>query len=146
MTSQPAAPRAGSEQFDELMQAGRSAHAMGNEKEAHEYWKEAARLNPYDEQVWLALLSVITSDSDRLVCLQNVIQINPMNVQARRQLNKLEARRERAAQYRSEKKVEQKSSKRRRRSVLFRSLALRVLIGLAGVVFGVVLSILVYAT
>ncbi|MBL8119297.1 MAG: hypothetical protein J0L63_05535 [Anaerolineae bacterium] len=146
MTSQPAAPRAGSEQFDELMQAGRSAHAMGNEKEAHEYWKEAARLNPYDEQVWLALLSVITSDSDRLVCLQNVIQINPMNVQARRQLNKLEARRERAAQYRSEKKVEQKSSKRRRRSVLFRSLALGVLIGLAGVVFGVVLSILVYAT
>ena len=145
MTSQPAAPRAGSEQFDELMQAGRSAHAMGNEKEAHEYWKEAARLNPYDEQVWLALLSVITSDSDRVVCLQNVIQINPMNVQGRRQLNKLEARRERAAQYRSEKKVEQKSSKRRRRSVLFRSLALGVLVGLAGVVFGVVLSIRVYA-
>ena len=74
MVNQEAA-RPGSERFEELFQAGRSAFAMGNVQQAHDFWKEAARLSPFNEQVWLALLDVIDSDEDRRVCLQNILQL-----------------------------------------------------------------------
>jgi len=58
--------------FAELMQAGRKAFTAGKRKTAHDLWREAANINPYDEQVWLALLDVLEGDNDRRVCLQNI--------------------------------------------------------------------------
>lgn len=81
--------------FDALMTAGEEAFAKGQLRTAHDLWRQAAALNPYAEAVWLALLRVIEEDEDRRVCLQNVIAINPLNVQARRQLRGYELRMER---------------------------------------------------
>ena len=144
MVNQEAA-RPGSERFEELFQAGRSAFAMGNLQQAHDFWKEAARLSPFNEQVWLALLDVIDSDEDRRVCLQNILQINPMNVQARRMLNLIVARKESAEQLHADKKTVVKKDKSRRRGVFARAFFLGIVIGLSGIVFGIVLSILIYA-
>ncbi|MCA0454536.1 MAG: hypothetical protein LCI00_11225 [Chloroflexi bacterium] len=144
MVNQDAA-RPGSERFEELFQAGRSAFAMGNLQQAHDFWKEAARLSPFNEQVWVALLDVIESDEDRRVCLQNILQINPMNVQARRMLNLIVARKESAEQLRDEAKTSVKKDKRRRRSVFGSAFLLGIVIGVSGVIFGIVLSILIYA-
>jgi tetratricopeptide (TPR) repeat protein len=144
MVNQEAA-RPGSERFEELFQAGRSAFAMGNNQQAHDFWKEAARLNPFNEQVWLALLDVIDSDEDRRVCLQNILQINPMNVQARRALNQIVARTASAAQLEADTKSDVKKTKKRRRGVFARAFFLGIVIGVSGVVFGIVLSILIYA-
>ena len=144
MANQEAA-RPGSERFEELFQAGRSAYAMGNHQAAHDFWKEAARLSPFNEQVWLALLDVIDSDEDRQVCLQNILQINPMNVQAQRMLNMIVARKASAAQMTADKKTDLKQNKRRRRGVFARAFILGIVIGLSGIVFAIVLSILIYA-
>jgi len=144
MVNQQAA-RPGSERFDELFQAGRSAFAMGNLQQAHDFWKEAARLSPFNEQVWLALLDVIDTDEDRRVCLQNILQINPMNVQARRMLNQIVARKESAEQLHADKKIDVKKNKSRRRGVFARAFILGIVIGLSGIVFAIVLSILIYA-
>lgn len=143
-TGNSAPARPGSERFQELMEAGRHAQVMGNMREAHEYWKEAARLNPTHEPVWLALLEVITSDEDKLVCLQNILQINPLNVQARRQLHKLEALQQRRALYEVEKQAELTADRKRRRAVLRRAMLLGLAIGISGVIFGVVLSLVLY--
>ena len=144
MVNQQAA-RPGSERFEELFQAGRSAFAMGNLQQAHDFWKEAARFSPFNEQVWLALLDVIDTDEDRRVCLQNILQINPMNVQARRMLNQIVARKESAEQLHADKKIDVKKNKSRRRGVFARAFILGIVIGLSGIVFAIVLSILIYA-
>ncbi|MBI1279547.1 MAG: hypothetical protein GC179_15580 [Anaerolineaceae bacterium] len=144
MVNQEAA-RPGSERFDELFQAGRSAFAMGNLQQAHDFYKEAARLSPFNEQVWLALLEVIDTDEDRRVCLQNILQINPMNVQARRMLNQIVARTASAVQLEADNKKDVKKNKSRRRGVFARAFFLGLIIGISGVVFGIVLSILIYA-
>ncbi len=53
--------------FADLMQAGRVAYTAGKRKMAHDLWREAANIDPYNEQVWLALLDVIESDNDKRV-------------------------------------------------------------------------------
>lgn len=135
---------ADNERFTDLMQAGRTAYASGKRAVAHDLWKEAAQINPYNEQVWLALLDVVEGDSDQLVCLQNIIQINPMNVQARRQLHKLETQMQRQEQAEADRQKRQRSQYRRRRTILARAVLLGIAIGLSGVLFGIVASILVY--
>ena len=54
------------------------------------YWRRAATLNPTNEQVWLALLNVLEKEGDIVVCLQNIIAINPNNKQALRRLRNFE--------------------------------------------------------
>lgn len=72
--------------YEELMAAGRNAFKEGKRQLAHDLWREAATVDPYDEKVWLMLFRVLDKDEDRIVCLENIIAINPMNVQARRRL------------------------------------------------------------
>ncbi|MBL8161213.1 MAG: hypothetical protein JNJ61_04450 [Anaerolineae bacterium] len=133
------------ERFNDLMQAGRTAFAAGKRETAHDLWREAATLNPYSEQVWLALLDVVEEDQDKLVCLQNILQINPMNVQARRLMNKVETQLERRQHHEAEQSRRQKGMKRYRRTVLLRAMLLGIAIGLSGLFFAVVISILLYA-
>lgn len=134
-----------SSKFADLMQAGRVAYAANKRHVAHDLWKEAAAVDPYNEQVWLALLDVLESDTDRRVCLQNIIAINPLNVQARRQLNRLDARLQRQVLHRQEQQQQRLSWLRRRRKLLRRAVLLGIAIGISGVLFAVVISILLYA-
>jgi cytochrome c-type biogenesis protein CcmH/NrfG len=130
--------------FSDLMQAGRVAYKAGKPRLAHDLWREAAKLQPQNEQVWLALLDVLDSDSDRRVCLQNIIAINPLNVQARRMLNRIEARIERRARDAARQQARQARGRRQRRVLLRRAILLGIAVGLSGIFFGVVLSILLY--
>lgn len=75
--------------FDRLMRLGQVAHAQGDEKTAHDYWQQAAMLEPTNEQVWTALMWVIDNDEDRKVCLKNILTINPSNNQAQGMLDDL---------------------------------------------------------
>jgi hypothetical protein len=140
------------------MQAGKEALDNGDHQTAHDLWREAATLDPYNEKVWLALYRVISSDDDRIVCLQNIIAINPANVKARRRLNVLEEGRagiepvparvktttmERvAARAKTAPKTETKQP--RRRMTLARALFIAVVATVLGVIGGVLASILAY--
>ncbi len=79
--------------LDDLLTAGREAFSSGDREAAHDLWRAAAVANPYDERVWTSLLDVLVHEDDREVCLENIIAINPLNPDARRQLRAL--RRER---------------------------------------------------
>lgn len=72
------------------MQDGKHAYERGKKQIAHDLWREAAMLDPYNEGVWLALLKVLDQRADRIVCLNNILAINPTNVHARQLLRKLE--------------------------------------------------------
>src|SRR5512145_253770 len=134
-----------SRQFTDLMQSGRVAYVAGKTKVAHDLWRQAAAVEPYNEQVWLALLDVLENDEDRRVCLQNIVSINPLNVQARRQLSRIETRIQRQQLHKKEQKRQQRSWLRERRKLLRRAILLGVIIGVSGILFAIVISILLYA-
>lgn len=133
------------QRFDELMRAGLEAYRRDERRLAHDYWREAATLDPYSEKVWLALYRVLEADEDRRVCLQNIIAINPTNAPARRRLNALSQRAEQGASApardRSEKRGRQS---RARRSPLIRAIIIGAIAGVAGVLGGILASILIY--
>jgi hypothetical protein len=131
--------------FQRLLQEGRIALDNGDRNLAHALWREAAMLNPYNEQVWLALLDVLESLEDRQVCLQNIVEINPLNVQARRMLRAYEARETRRDEVLQARQQQQRTRQRRRRTLIWRALLLGVFVGLSGLFFATVLSILIYA-
>ena len=72
--------------LEDLLEAGKQALAAGDRAIAHELYRAAAVINPYEVRVWVSLLDVLTRDDDREVCLQNIIAIDPLNPDARRQL------------------------------------------------------------
>ncbi len=121
--------------FDDYYKAGIEAFRTGDLTLAHDLWREAATVDPYQERVWVALLRVLTTPDDRRVCLENILAINPGNARARREMAALE----RAA-----------TEKKRRRIVLplpvrfilavFRGL----LIGLLATGIGIGVSIITY--
>ncbi len=76
--------------YQELLRQGMAAYKANKPRTAHDLWKEAATINPYDEQVWQALLRVAKNDADRRVCLENILQLSPLNAQARQLMDKLE--------------------------------------------------------
>ena len=136
--------------FARLMEAGRIAYAQGDRQRAHDLWREAATIDPYSEQVWLALLDVLDTNDDRIVCLQNIIAINPMNIQARRQLRAYGARTQELNAVRTIAPKPARQSARPtparplRRGLLRRAILLGIALGLAGVLFAIFLSILIY--
>jgi hypothetical protein len=75
---------------DELVRGGIAKFALGERKEAHDLWRQAAALRPHDEDIWGALLSVVDTMEDRHVCLKNIVAINPNNQRASQQLRSLE--------------------------------------------------------
>lgn len=130
--------------FSQLMAEGRAALERGEKQLAHNLWREAAMLDPYNEQVWLALLEVLDTPDDRIVCLQNILSINPMNVQARRLLRAYEADEERKNVLRRRRKKAEDRRRHERRSLLRRAILLGIVLGLSGLFFAILLSILIY--
>lgn len=128
--------------FDDMLHAGRVALQAGKPDLAHDIWREAAKIQPYDERIWLALLEVLSKDEDQLVCLRNIIAINPMNVQAQRQLNAIEARADRQAEQEAEEVIRQTQWRERRQWLFWRSVLLGLAVGLSALFFAIVVIIL----
>lgn len=79
-----------SKDFVETFKAGKAAARQGDRAQAQGLFRRAIEVDPYHEGVWLWLASVIDSDADRRVCFENVLELNPSNPTARRQLLLLE--------------------------------------------------------
>lgn len=130
--------------FGRLMKEARAAYNKGDRKLAHDLWRQAAMIEPYNEQVWLALLDVLDQKEDRRVCLQNILSINPMNIQARRMLRGFETEDQREKHHREKTKKRAVAVKRQRWVLVRRAVLMGILLGITGIVFAVVLSILLY--
>ena len=120
-------------EFLSLFKAGQEAARNGNNQQAHDLFRRAIEIDPYHEQVWLWLASVVDTDDDRRVCFENVLELNPSNVTAQRQLQKLDQQALLAAMNSQDKRA---GSARRRRWLL--RLVLIVLLVVALVVAAVV--------
>jgi thioredoxin-like negative regulator of GroEL len=77
-------------EFLQLFKAGKDAARQGNKSKAHALFRQAVEVDPYHEMVWLWLATVVDTDEDRRVCFENVLELNPTNLTARRQLQRLE--------------------------------------------------------
>ncbi|MBE7473786.1 MAG: hypothetical protein HS114_32045 [Anaerolineales bacterium] len=73
--------------LDDAIQAIR----MGDREEGRRLLEEMLETDEGNEDVWLWLTTVVDSDEDREVCLENVLAINPNNTIAQRNLNALKA-------------------------------------------------------
>ncbi len=73
-----------------LLQQGYVAYNNWELDRALLLWRKAAITDPANEAIWVALLSVIQTDEDRKVCLQNILILNPNNQDAENQLRLLE--------------------------------------------------------
>lgn len=74
------------------------AYRAGHKDEAQALLMKAVDLDQYNEQAWMWLSAVVVSLEDRIVCLENVLDINPDNADARRGLTMLQAQREKEQQ------------------------------------------------
>lgn len=77
------------EAFERLMRLGTVSKAQGDIRLAHEYWRDAAVLQPERVEVWKALLEILEDDDDRRVCLQNILALEPENRVMRQELTTL---------------------------------------------------------
>ena len=80
-------------EFLQLFKEGKEAAKRGDRDRAHELFRRAVEIDPYHEQIWLWLASVVDTDDDRRVCFENVLALNPTHPTARQQLHLLNARR-----------------------------------------------------
>lgn len=77
-------------EFLNLFKAGKRAAQQGNKEKARELFRKAIEIDPYHEQVWLWLASVVDTPDDKRVCFENVLELNATNPTARQQLQKLD--------------------------------------------------------
>jgi hypothetical protein len=61
----------------------------GNKAEARALLEKATEINQYNEQAWMWLSAAVDTVEEQILCLENVLYINPDNVNAQRGLDKL---------------------------------------------------------
>ena len=66
-------------QVAEWLRKGIAAAQAGDTETAYELLLRVVDVDEYNEQAWLWLSSVVETDADREVCLENVLAINPDN-------------------------------------------------------------------
>jgi tetratricopeptide (TPR) repeat protein len=66
----------------ELLRRGIAAAKAGRKQEAQQILMSVVELDERNEQAWLWLSGVVDSLADRLVCVENVLAINPNNTKA----------------------------------------------------------------
>lgn len=76
-------------EFLQFFKEGKEAAKRGDQARAHELFRRAVEIDPYHEQVWLWLASVVETDDDRRVCFENVLALNPTHPTAHQQLHLL---------------------------------------------------------
>lgn len=75
--------------IDRLYREGVAAIRAGDHATGREKLMQVVTLDRFHEQAWLWLSAAVETDSERIVCLKNVLTINPGNEAARRGLEKL---------------------------------------------------------
>lgn len=76
----------------QLLREGVEAARAGDRATARDRFEQVTELDESNEQAWFWLASVVESDEEKRVCLENVLHINPDNERARQILDRLEAR------------------------------------------------------
>lgn len=71
---------------DDLLQQGIAAARAGRRDEARTLLMQLVEVDERNEQAWLWLAGVITDPHDMRICLDNVLDLNPDNVQAQQGL------------------------------------------------------------
>lgn len=66
-------------QVAEWLRQGIAAAQAGDAERANELLMRVVDVDEYNEQAWLWLSSVVDSEADREICLENVLAINPDN-------------------------------------------------------------------
>jgi tetratricopeptide (TPR) repeat protein len=79
------------DQINILLRSGIEAARNGDQSQARESLLAVVDADQENEEAWLWLSSVVDSDEDRRVCLENVLVINPDNAAAKRGLQRLNA-------------------------------------------------------
>lgn len=79
-------------QVSEWLRDGIAAAKAGRRDAARDLLMRVLEVNERSEQAWLWLSGVVDTDEDRLICLENVLALNPDNVQARAGLRVLQER------------------------------------------------------
>lgn len=67
-----------------------SAAQAGRREEAHQLLEAVLAMDERNEQAWLWLSSVVDNEEERIICLENVLTINPDNQTARDRLTALQ--------------------------------------------------------
>ncbi|MCI0352326.1 MAG: hypothetical protein L0Z53_23150 [Acidobacteriales bacterium] len=129
---------------DDLLQAGKRAFNEDKPRLAHDLWREAATLDPYDERVWMALMRVLESPEDKRVCLENILAINPLNAKARRQLRAFQTSAGRAVVEKKQRRAQTGAARKQKSHVLRRTLVIGIVAGVVGIALGVLVSLVVY--
>lgn len=74
---------------DAMVREAKRAIRAGNKSEAQKLLLKATELDQSNEQAWMWLSAVVDSIEDQMICLENVLQINPSNADAKRGLEML---------------------------------------------------------
>lgn len=75
--------------MSDLTKQGIQAFKEGKKKQALRFLSQAIRKDPQDEAAWFALGACVSTREQRIDCLQKVLEINPKNEAAGRELNKI---------------------------------------------------------
>lgn len=73
----------------DALQLAIAALKVGNKVEARRLLDGLLAADRYNEQAWLWMSGVVDSDAERIICLENVLTLNPYNERARQGLEKL---------------------------------------------------------
>ncbi len=76
---------------DGMVREGISAYRAGKKDEARALLMRAVEIDEHHEQAWLWLSAVVESTEEQVICLENVLAINPANERARQGLAMLRA-------------------------------------------------------
>lgn len=74
---------------DAMVREAKRAIRAGNKSEAQALLLKATELDQSNEQAWMWLSAVVETVEDQMICLENVLQINPSNADAKRGLELL---------------------------------------------------------
>lgn len=130
--------------LDALLRSADEAAGSGDRARATQLLREAALINSFSEQVWQKLLAVVDSPDDRRVCLENLIAINPAQVEYHRMLGVLRTESARIARVTQEMAVLAVQKRKRNRRSFLRGVVLGIAATLFALILGLIVSILVY--
>ncbi len=79
--------------LEQLMQFGIQSARQGNKQNARVIFQQILDSDKQNERAWLWMAAVAESPEDRVRFLNTVLQINPQNTAARKELDKLQKKR-----------------------------------------------------
>lgn len=78
-----------SRELEEKLKSGITAARSGNRSTARRLLEEVIAQDPNNELAWIWMASVVDSTSERRICLERVLEINPRNARAREALQRM---------------------------------------------------------